>query len=374
MGDSSWTQGSMGVRAALLTALVCVALAANHGPTPTSKATSAPRTLRTVLYDDFSSGKIDPAKWKHASTGFSNNFVIYSPEPANSFVKHNMLYIKPTMTVDHFGADYLEHGVFDAKALWGDCSNLDTGDRGCQLSGSGKIPPVMSAMLMTKVNITYGRVAVRARLSKGDWLWPAIWLLPAERLYGGWPRSGEIDIMESRGNEHYTENYGRHRSKGVDYTHFALHYGTTWNKWHERDVNGEYWLKTGNLADTWHTYWMDWTEDYIKMGIDNVTVMNWATPPEGYFQHGHFNHATDPWVNGTKAAPFDRPFFLILNVAVGGVWFWEENQPYARPWNASSPKDQQQRDFWAARHLWQPTWHGDNIAMRVKSVKMEQYE
>ncbi len=47
---------------------------------------------------------------------------------------------------------------------------------------------------------TYGRVEVRAKLPRGDWLWPAIWLLPKWHQYGDWPTSGEIDIMESRGN------------------------------------------------------------------------------------------------------------------------------------------------------------------------------
>merc|ERR1712154_294070 len=103
----------------------------------------------------------------------------------------------------------------------------------------------------------------------GDWLWPAIWLLPAEKLYGNWPTPGEIDIMEARGNEHYTDRVHKTVSKGTDYTHFAIHWGTRWDKAHERDVNGKYWLKDGtNFADTWHTYWMDWTEDYIKMGVD----------------------------------------------------------------------------------------------------------
>jgi beta-glucanase (GH16 family) len=46
----------------------------------------------------------------------------------------------------------------------------------------------------------YGRVEVRAKLPKGDWIWPAIWMLPKHNAYGTWPASGEIDIMESRGN------------------------------------------------------------------------------------------------------------------------------------------------------------------------------
>lgn len=60
----------------------------------------------------------------------------------------------------------------------------------------------MSARLTTKNShhITYGKVEIRAKLPQGDWLWPALWMLPVDDAYGPWPLSGEIDIMESRGN------------------------------------------------------------------------------------------------------------------------------------------------------------------------------
>ena len=68
-------------------------------------------------------------------------------------------------------------------------------------------------------------------------------------------------------------------------------------------------------------------------------------------------------------------FYLILNVAVGGGWFWEGmvNAAYPQPWKSNSTKAEQFTDFWNARHLWEPTWHGENVAMRVRSVRMEQY-
>lgn len=85
------------------------------------------------------------------------------------------------------------------------------------------IPPVRSARLTTKGNkgIRYGRVEVVAKLPKGDWIWPAIWMMPEESVYGEWPRSGEIDIMESRGNGRDYDEGGRN-----------LYYGTVhWGKY-----------------------------------------------------------------------------------------------------------------------------------------------
>jgi beta-glucanase (GH16 family) len=86
------------------------------------------------------------------------------------------------------------------------------------------IPPVRSARLTTqgKKSIHYGRIEVTAKLPKGDWLWPAIWMMPEESIYGPWPLSGEIDIMESRGN---ARGYGGH---GREQFMSTLHWGMGW--------------------------------------------------------------------------------------------------------------------------------------------------
>ena len=66
---------------------------------------------------------------------------------------------------------------------------------------------------------------VRAKLPKGDWLWPAIWLLPRYNEYGTWPASGEIDIMESRGNVGYPKEFGG----GPESFGSTLHWGPDWS-------------------------------------------------------------------------------------------------------------------------------------------------
>lgn len=73
------------------------------------------------------------------------------------------------------------------------------------------LPPVRSARLTTQLsrNIQFGRVEIRARMPRGDWLWPALWMMPVNETYGPWPASGEIDIIEARGNspEDYSFQY-----------------------------------------------------------------------------------------------------------------------------------------------------------------------
>ena len=70
--------------------------------------------------------------------------------------------------------------------------------------------PIQSARLRTAKSFSfrYGRLEVEAKMPKGDWLWPAVWLLPRYQKYGTWPQSGEIDLLESRGNENLFDGDG----------------------------------------------------------------------------------------------------------------------------------------------------------------------
>jgi len=100
---------------------------------------------------------------------------------------------------------------------------------GCdRTSGAGGniINPIKSAKLRTAETFTmkYGRIEIKAKLPKGQWIWPAIWMMPKDYLYGIWPASGEIDIVESRGNVGYPlEDGGGPESFGS-----TLHWGPDW--------------------------------------------------------------------------------------------------------------------------------------------------
>ncbi|XP_070189819.1 beta-1,3-glucan-binding protein-like isoform X1 [Littorina saxatilis] len=329
------------------------------------------RRATTVFYDDFSSGQIDSHKWDHdvsAHGGGNEEFQIYTPDKLNSYVKNGVLYIRPTLTADRFGADIFTHGVLDLPALYGRCSGDWKGNK-CLRKGD-QIKPIMSGKLLSKASVRYGKIGVVAKLPKGDWLWPAIWMVPTEDHYGIWPRSGEIDIMESRGNTHY-EQSGDGKPVGVTVEAVHIHYGPSWNN--KKAPGVEYQLNNGHkFSDDYHTYWLDWTKDYLKLGIDTHTIKAFITPPQGHWHEGHFQ-GDNIWASGGKDAPFDRPFKLILNVAVGGRFFNEglKNYPYPQPWHDAYAN--KSMEFWANRHLWQPTWHGEDVAMKVKSVKMVQY-
>ena len=146
-----------------------------------------------------------------------------------------------------------------------------------------------SARLLTKNkgDWKYGRVEVRAKLPKGRGIWPAIWMLPTKWEYGGWPRSGEIDIMEFVG---YLPDsvYGTVHTKAFNHTIGTQSSGS---------------LYRTDLSEAFHVYSMEWTADKISFFIDGVLLHDFANNKAGI----------DAW-------PFDKEFHLLLDVAVGGNW------------------------------------------------------
>lgn len=144
-----------------------------------------------------------------------------------------------------------------------------------------------------KHDYKYGRFEARAKVPSGKGFLPAFWMMPTnENLYGQWPKCGEIDIMEVLGNE-TNKAYG------------TLHYGEP-----HTQGQGSYTLKAGDFASEYHVYACEWEPDEIRFYVDGhlyYTESDWFTKKAG------FGEVTYP-------APYDQPFYLILNLAVGGDW------------------------------------------------------
>jgi hypothetical protein len=329
---------------------VSFALAANYCP---------------ILQDDFNGPNIDPKVWRHDVTlagGGNWEFQWYTNNRTNSFIENGVLYLRPTLTADYMGEEKMMNG--GSVNLWAEgCTNA--GWFGCERTSNGNniINPIRSALLRTidSVTMKYGKVEVRAKLPIGDYLWPAIWLLPKHNVYGGWPASGEIDIMESRGNLGNTPFPGR------DTFGSALHWGPDFFGNRYPLTVKDFKLPKGALSDDFHVYGMEWTKDYIKTYIDDPTNVVLQVPLEDFFQKGNYPAGThNPWK--AKGAPFDQEFYLIMNVAVGGTGSYFPDFP-GKPWNNQSPAAA--REFWQNRGAWLRTWPNDNTrALAVDSVKM----
>jgi len=100
---------------------------------------------------------------------------------------------------------------------------------------------------------TYGRFEARIKLPTGRGLWPAFWMLPTDEVYGGWPQSGEIDIMELIGSEPAT-------------VHGTIHFGQPWPN--NRQSGESYKLHTGQFADDFHEFAVEWEPGEIRWYVD----------------------------------------------------------------------------------------------------------
>lgn len=326
-----------------------------------------------VFSDDFNQFSL--SKWKHELTlggGGNWEFEYYGNNRSNSYVKNGVLYLKPTLLSDTIGEASVKSGY--TLDIWGsDPASLCTanGFYGCsRTSGANYLNPIQSARLRTAESFSfkYGRVEARAKLPKGDWLWPAIWLLPRHQAYGTWPASGEIDIMESRGNLNYPLEDGG----GVSSMSSTLHWGPDFFLNRFAKTHKQYDLPSGTFNDDFHVFGLFWNETTLYTYIDNDSnkVLE-VDMTQSFWDKGAFPSSTNnPWAGASNAAPFDQEFYLVMNVAVGGVSsYWTEGVG-AKPW--SNTANNAANQFYDAKKSWYSTWNGEQSAMQVDWVKIYQ--
>jgi beta-glucanase (GH16 family) len=135
----------------------------------------------------------------------------------------------------------------------------------------------------------YGRFDIRAKLPYGQGMWPAIWMMPNNPAYGGWPRSGEIDIMENLGHD------------------TRLLYSTLHHSSNNQMLHGTWTAPEGqSLSDTFHVYTMIWDTGSFSFYVDSI--------------HNYYNCTSWSPANVAYPKPFDQSFFMMFDLAVGGSW------------------------------------------------------
>lgn len=247
-------------------------------------------TWELVWSDEFAGDRLDPDKWTHEVNcwgGGNNELQCYTAREANSFVQDGSL-----------------HLVAREENYRG--SSLPETDPNYHSDDTSAARKFTSARVSTryKGDWRYGRIEVNALMPQGQGIWPAIWMLPTDYVYGDWPLSGEIDIFEainlnaSHGNE----------------MHGTLHFGSLapGNK-----QSGSSYLPEKNIWEYAHTYAIEWEQGKIRWYVDDI---HFATQTQaGWFTQ--FRSSEDEQLKmGEGAAPFDQRFHLLLNLAVGGNW------------------------------------------------------
>jgi beta-glucanase (GH16 family) len=265
------------------------ALAAGLVPNRVNEAAEpSPSEWKLVWSDEFDGKNIDKAKWDFdIGNGFYNSVAkqwiggwgndelqYYTREPGNAWVKDGILHIR-ALKESRDGCGYTS-------------ARLKTRKR----DGT--------ALFRQK----YGKFEFRAKLPTGKGIWPALWMLPQDDKYGPWASSGEIDVMEARGQQ-------PNKVLGT------IHYGSRWPM--NAHAGKEYVLpRAGTIAD-FHVYAVEWEPGEIRWYVDGhpyATQSFWWSSSKSDGGKGvkpSKEADLNPW-----PAPFDQPFYLVMNVAVGG--------------------------------------------------------
>lgn len=241
--------------------LTGASLTTSHTP-----ATRVADTAAATFTDDFdgpAGGGVDGSKWTHdvGGSGWGNNELEYYTDGAANTALDGQGHLVITAKKENPG---------NYQCWYGTCEYT-----------SGKITTA------GKFTQAYGHVEARIKVPRGQGMWPAFWMLGDDIGSAGWPNCGEIDVMENVGKEPSTVHGSAH---GPGYSG-------------GNPLTGTYSLPNGAFADGFHTFAVDWAPDSIKWSVDGNVYSTKTTADTG----------GNKWV-------FDHPFYLILNVAVGGNW------------------------------------------------------
>jgi len=242
-------------------------------------ASAAPAGWSMVWNDEFEGTSIDTTKWEHevdCNGGGNNELQCYTAREQNSKVENGNLVITARAEAGYTGTN-----------------------TGCTYPGACLgTRDYTSARLRSRwangASWAYGRFEVRAKCPKGKHLWPAIWMLPSDLAYGQWASSGEIDIMEMRGQETSTSQT-------------TLFYGGTWPN--QKLISTWGMNFSFDFSADYHIWVFEWDETEMRFFIDDQPTWTvnldkmWSDPGNPYT---------------ANRQPWDKRFHMLLNVAVGG--------------------------------------------------------
>lgn len=241
---------------------------ATEAPTPTplppieDPNIEPPEGYYLVWHDEFDGDELDASSWAqeyHRPGWVNNELQTYVQDGENIFVEDGDLVIQPMTGTNDNGRSFYTSGRINTYHLHA---------------------------------FQYGRVEARIRVPEGQGFLPAFWMMSDDESCGTWPKSGEIDIMEILGSD-------------TDTLYGTLHYGNP-----HRQNQGIYDLPSGDFASEYHVFAIEWEPGEIRWYCDDVM----------YYSTGYWYSAMDGQEPNPYPAPFNQPFYIILNVAVGGNW------------------------------------------------------
>ncbi|XP_078045809.1 beta-1,3-glucan-binding protein-like [Augochlora pura] len=291
---------------------------------------------------------LDTNRWRvieRFSTAPNFEFVVYKNHQDNVYVQDGLLYIKPVLVKEKYGLTFVQRG-----SLTLDKCTEQAGSRDCQRSANAWdiLPPVISGRLDTKLsfNFMYGKIQVRAKLPRGDWIYPLITLESANSS----PNSSSfssIVIANSFGSPTLIT------SKGKDIGSHVLNAGavvTTLDDGNIRDNRMDLPSKTLNIlwSEHYHVYEVEWRRDRIVLKVDDQQYGEQRVP-----------------------AFFDNPFYIDVGLGVGGRSIFPDkcrSGNYAKTWKNKGVKAMY--DFYISDSFWLPTWGHRDVILEIDYIKV----
>ncbi|XP_055601810.1 gram-negative bacteria-binding protein 1 isoform X2 [Uranotaenia lowii] len=298
-----------------------------------------------------------------AANAKSAEFVSYQALPDNSYVAGGHLIIVPTLL--NMNPEFNDERIRTGELFLNGCKSPTNNEHECRRRGTHFtiLPPVVSAKLNTKASFRfrYGRVEIRAKLPKGDWIFPQLLLQPAENYYGYADlASGMLLLAHVLGNDELVSR------EGIQIDGHRLRGGAIITN---RAKLREAFLKSNVLdehfADGFHTYGLIWRPDGISFTVDGF---QYGSLRGKFVDFGLANNLTQAnlWNRDNVLSPFDKEFYISLGVGVGGVTDFPDlcrNGPTRaeKPWNNTSPKAEYH--FYQNRNAWYRTWTDPELAV-----------
>lgn len=245
-----------------------------------------------VWSDEFDGNELDRSKWKPEIScwgGGNNERQCYVDNPKNIRIDNGFLRL-------------IAHKEQVTGPYWPPELATNPNPKQTNEYSSGKIRTLGIS------SWKYGKIEFRAKSPKGQGVWPAVWMMPANNYYGAWPRSGEIDILEAinlgASCKECVGNVGENRMNS------ALHFGDfiPGNK----AIDPKVALPTHALpSDDFHIWTLEWGEGLMRFYLDGIQY--WEV------RQGEWSSASKR-AKYNKAAPFDQPFYIMANLAIGGKY------------------------------------------------------
>ena len=257
------------------------------------------KNWKLIWQDEFNNASLDADKWSaelNCSGGGNNEQQCYTNRPQNLSIENGILSITA------------RHGAYSGPAKQDDADGYPQSEQ--------RELPFTSARIRSKGkgDWLYGRFEIRAKLPSGQGSWPAIWMLSTDSPYDWWAASGEIDIMEAVNLKTGSDETGELTNIPESRIHGTLHYGRRWPG-NEHTGAGFKLPRGEHPSDDFYTYAIEWQKDEIRWYVDDY---HYATQKSsGWYSQSKLETG---WTTHSEDAPFNHPFHLLLNLAVGGNW------------------------------------------------------